>query len=792
MESKKIFLSLILLISIMMFLNSIQAKIVLSNPVEQYNLGDEIKQDIKVLTIEPFNGFLRASLVCEMSSATPIISEVNTTNSTKTNKTNSSAPAQNTQTVSSVINSTVLLYYSPIATESNKEKSVSFSINAQNPGKCYILASLERQDKKIEEARTSIFLITSSINIEAVLNKQLFSPEQQLKVTGKIIMANGKEFNGAAIIFLDKRNFSSVVSKGSFSQTITLEKKISPGKHFLTIQASDDKGNFGIGNLTFEVTTIKTSLDIKVNNQTIMPDEILVITPSVLDQAGNIISENISLRLVQLNDLALTMQKRIILLEEIVLSGNSTQYKFAKDASPQDYTLEATGSGFAEQKTITVPRVEKINYTIIQSNGTENSVLVIKNIGNVKYQKPLEINFVIEDVSINKVIDVSLDVNEERTYSLNMIKGPEGLYKVTLKSEGEIKSFTDIPITGKVSSFLNLDSNETFKDFPWLILPLILIAALTIFLVFIRRDFFIKLFKSKKKTKVAEKLYGFETYNEQKTLPLKKESQKPISSFSSPKRSEPIKMSAFQKKTSMEKTEKAAMKDSQRFSTKNELIQDIYERNADSMLPAIKIIPATITGQKQEVTLLNIRINGLNYLTNLKNTDSYLFKELSEQFFSNVIKRISANSGVSGFYDNHLMIMFNVIPQANHASLAVKTAQEIKKIIEEFNQQLSSKKQLFEFNVAAGIHTGPLVLTSIGLDKSIKYSPIQDTTTIAQALEKKAFKNEILLSEMTYNKVSGIVQTKKITPVTIGNKAIPTYLVQEQAEKKKDSPYWMK
>jgi len=102
------------------------------------------------------------------------------------------------------------------------------------------------------------------------------------------------------------------------------------------------------------------------------------------------------------------------------------------------------------------------------------------------------------------------------------------------------------------------------------------------------------------------------------------------------------------------------------------------------------------------------------------------------------------------------------------------------------------KKQLFQLNIGAGIHTGSLVLTSIGLDKAIKYSPIQDTANIAKSLERKAFKNEILMSEATYNQVSGIIQAKKITPLALGNKAIPAYLLQEAVEKKKDSPYWAK
>ncbi len=763
MDTKKIFLSLTLLIGVIILIAGVQAKIVLSTPSEQYNLGDTIKQTITVITTENFNGFLRSSLVCSSNSSQ---------------------------------NQSTLLYYSPIITEANKEKAFSFSVSPTSIGNCYILALLEKDNSKVEEAKTSNFIITNKINIEASLNKQFFMPEQSLKVTGKIIMANGKEFSGAVTILEENKNYSTVASKGSFTTTIDLEKTIAPGKHVLLIQANDDKNNFGSVNINFEVGTVETELKIDINNETINPGEILIITPSLLDQAGNIIPENISLKLVQLEDLSLAMQKRTDLVEAIVLSGNSLQYKFDLYANPQDYRIEAETSGFKLEKIISVSRVEKINYTIVMSNDTAKSTLIARNLGNVRYQKPLEIIFKIGDTEVTKVLSIDLEVNEEKSYSLNIIKGPEGLYEITLKSEGQINSFTDVPITGRISGFLNM--SNTNSSLTWIIIPILIVALLAVILIAIRKNFFVNLFTPKKK-KQSQKVYGFETYKEetQTSLPLtKKDNQKPISSFSSAKKQEKdrpaaMKMSHVVKKEINKTVERAAIQDSRTYSSRNDTLQDIFENNSGS-LAASKIIPATIAGQKQEVTILNIKINGLNSLANIKNTDSFLFKELSNEYFSKIIKRISVNSGVASFYDNNFMILFNILPQANHTAQALKTAQEIKKITDEFNQELSMKKQLFQLNFAAGIHTGSLIITSIGSDKSIKYSPVQDTTNIAKSLERKAFKNEILLSEPAYNKVSSVIQAKKITPLALGNKAIPAYLVQETVAKKKDEPYWAK
>jgi class 3 adenylate cyclase len=743
---KKLTFLFILIIGIFIISNA-AAKIVLSTPAEQYNLGDDIKQDIKVMTVDDFEGFLRVSLICDNSNS-----------------------------------SGILLFYSPISTDAGKEKPFSFSFIATIQGKCDILALLEKDNNKIEQAQTSTFIITNKINVELELAKQFFMPEDTLKLSGKATMANGQSFNGAATIFLENKTYSAVVSKGSFSSSILLDKNIAPGKHSITTRLNDDKNNSGFGNITFEVGIVKTALLIKTNKDVINPGELLLITPLLIDQANGTIKEEISIKLVQLENLALGFKKRNFLLEEIVNSGNSTQYRFASDAPPQDYAIEAEGSGFSTEKIIRVPVVEKINLTI------NNSVLIIENIGNVKYQKPIEIDMILENLTIKKVINPKIDVNSQYLYPL---KAPQGDYQVILKSSNDTKTFLDVPIfglTGSVSGSINLEGKQ---DGNFFIPTIFLILLLIIVLIIIRRDFFIKVFKPKKNKKIPSKVYGFEVYHGEE----KKEESKPKKlDFPAPQKAEikeKMKMSDVKKQNQEKIKELATSHDARIFSSKIDVIKALYDKYSSS-LAASKIEPKKIAGQKQEISVLMLRINGLNDLIALKNKDSFLFNELADNYFSKVIKRIQANNGVADLYNNNLIVFFNVVQQPNHHSLALKTAQEIKKVTQELNQEINVKGQAFQLSISAGLHSGPLILTSIGQDKAVKYTPVQDTTNIAKALEKKAFKNEILMSESFYNKVSNIVQAKKIIPLALADRAIPTYLVQEQSQKKSETPYWIK
>ncbi len=792
MRNKTAFLIFGVLIIISIFaLSYVQAKIVLNSMNEQYNLGDEISQTLSVMTVDNFQGFLRASLYCGEQET--------------------------------------LIFYSPISTEQNKEKTFSFKFMASQAGACYIQATLEK-GSIIELEQSEMFDITSEIKIVPSLNKQFFMPGEELKISGKVTMINGKEFNGAARIILDDREYSSLVIRGAFSESIILEKNIAPGQHMLIIQLNDDKGNSGLSQITFEVGIVKTALIIETDKDTVLPGDILTIYPVVVDQAYNPLDEPIYVKLVRVDNLGLGFQKSIILLNEVINSTNQTNqtnetyvrpsvfYRFPLDAPPQDYVIEASGAGFTTKKIVYVPVVEKISYEI------SGSTLIIKNIGNVVYQKPIELSLVYGDVQIDKIINTKIKVDGQIEYDLNELKVPQGNYEVSLTSvEGTEKlSQVSLGITGQASGSLNLEKKESFF-FPMIVLILVLV----IILILIERKSFFGIFKKKKnKRQPPASVRGYEVYHDdydtKETKQVSVPAQKPSSanygrSFSSnhsaaqqnlksqgntasiskkmaeqPKQAQNyMKMSDITRGHQKSRIEASTSNDKRIFSSRIDVIKALFDKYAENLI-ASKIEPKTIAGQKKEISVLMLRVGGMNDLISLKNKDSFLFSELADTYFSKVLKRIQVNGGVADLYDNQFIIMFNVNPQGNHQAMALKTAQEIKKITQELNQELAVRGQTFQLSIGAGLHSGPLIVSSIGADKSLKYTPIQDTTNIAKALERKAFKGEIIMSESFYNQVSSIAQAKKITPLATGNIAMNAYLIQDKVEEKKNVPYWAK
>ncbi|MCX6742526.1 MAG: hypothetical protein NTX24_05155 [Candidatus Pacearchaeota archaeon] len=777
-----------LFVSLLLCTQNTQAKVVLSTMNEQYNLGDEINQNIKVITSDDFKGFLRATLVCT---------------------------SQDSTSESGFSGQETLLFYSPISLDQNKEKQFSFSFTVSNPSKCYISATLEKNSNVAEEGKSTTFLITDKVNLELTTAKQYFLPEDELKVTGKATMANGKSFSGAVTITLENKDYTTTATGESFSYTITLEKTIAPGMHVLLVKVIDDKGNTGEASTNYEIGVVKTALAILVNNMTFLPGDILVITPFLLDQANNSIEENLSVSIIQISDILLGFQQKRILLNEIVLSGKSTQYKFAKDAIPQDYKITVTGAGFTTETIVRISTVEKIIYHV------EESTLFVKNIGNVRYQNPLEIYFTIENITNKKIINLDLAINEEKSYQLS---APKGIYDLLFKSNDAVEEINKVPISGSVIGTVDLENKEQQATFTPIIILIVLVFLVSI-VILLKMGMFGNIFKKKKKKRLPEKIFGYEVYHDElqsssstmnkptSTMITKtpgssnKIISKPSSSVSSfisfsdsgsarsssqqqtPQKQ--VKMSDIRKYESSKKIERAVSTDTMLFSSSSDVMRNVFDKYAQG-LEANRITPKTIMGQKKEISILMVRVSGMSELMDLKKRDTYLFDELSNSYFSKVIQKISQGRGIADFADGHFIIFFNAVDQPNHYSSALRVAQEIKKSTEEFNQEIAAKGQSFRMGVAASLHAGPLMVASIGMDRTLKYAPLADTTAIAKSLERKAFKGEILMSESFYNKVSGSVQVKKITPLSLGKTAMNVYMIQETIQEKKKQPSWMK
>jgi adenylate cyclase len=178
-------------------------------------------------------------------------------------------------------------------------------------------------------------------------------------------------------------------------------------------------------------------------------------------------------------------------------------------------------------------------------------------------------------------------------------------------------------------------------------------------------------------------------------------------------------------------------------------------------------------------SLGELRLGGAREVVSIFFADIRGFTTYSEQhdpeqvvdaintYYSLAHKAIRANQGIVDKYmGDAVMAHFNspLLPQDAHAWLAVKTAWETRKLIEEYHQTTEPTTHL-EFGV--GVNTGEAVAGNVGAQDHMEYTLIGDAVNLAKRLQESAKPNQILLGQRTYELVKDRVVVNKLAPIQV-------------------------
>ncbi len=164
-------------------------------------------------------------------------------------------------------------------------------------------------------------------------------------------------------------------------------------------------------------------------------------------------------------------------------------------------------------------------------------------------------------------------------------------------------------------------------------------------------------------------------------------------------------------------------------------------------------------GAERELTIAFIDIRGFTRISeDMKARDVVA---LLNEFFQLVSDRILARGGtIDKFIGDSVMVYFGApLHHADHAVRAVTAAIEIVQACTERNQALARDPRravtphLIEPGI--GVHTGLVVVGSIGSDRRADYTAVGDAVNVAHRLEKLARPGEVLVSEAVQRHVRG-------------------------------------
>lgn len=174
-------------------------------------------------------------------------------------------------------------------------------------------------------------------------------------------------------------------------------------------------------------------------------------------------------------------------------------------------------------------------------------------------------------------------------------------------------------------------------------------------------------------------------------------------------------------------------------------------------------------GAREEVSIFFADIRG--FTTYSEQHDPEQVVEALNAYFSLAHKAIRANNGIVDKYmGDAVMAHYNtpLLPQAHHAWLAVKTAWETKKLIEEYHKTIGSAANL-EFGI--GVNTGEAVTGNVGAQDQMEYTLIGDAVNLTKRLQESAKPSQILLGQRTYELVQDRVVVNKLPPIQVKGRA---------------------
>lgn len=320
-----------------------------------------------------------------------------------------------------------------------------------------------------EEAATPSFEITSQIISSLQIENSIISPGETLKIKGTAIKKNGKNAEGFAKISIPIIGLttSSAIKGGAFTANLTIPLN-TPAKVYEILAVAEEKDSNSLiineGNSSTLVTIKQkpSSLDIALEKTEVKPSSELVFTPLLYDQTGELISESIIVNI---------FSPEGVLKEKRIASAGSAQSFYLQENSPPGYwKISLQFSNLSTKKEFSVQEVENASFFL------QNNTLIIKNQGNIPFQKIIEISI----GNAKEILNVAIPVAKESKYKLF---APSGEYSITIKDKETTSTLGNTFLTGKSISIKEITSKKGswFYILLWIIVILVLIAIAAVY-----------------------------------------------------------------------------------------------------------------------------------------------------------------------------------------------------------------------------------------------------------------------------------------------------------------------
>jgi class 3 adenylate cyclase/tetratricopeptide (TPR) repeat protein len=169
-----------------------------------------------------------------------------------------------------------------------------------------------------------------------------------------------------------------------------------------------------------------------------------------------------------------------------------------------------------------------------------------------------------------------------------------------------------------------------------------------------------------------------------------------------------------------------------------------------------------IEGERKQVTVMFCDMKGFTSLTErLGSEETYA---LMDQVYEILIHKVHDYEGtVNELTGDGIMALFGApIALEDAPQRAIRSALAIHREITELSDQLKSEKKMPPVKMRVGIHTGPVVVGTLGSDLRIEFKAVGDTVNLASRMEGLAEPGTTYVTEETFKLTEGFFRFESL------------------------------
>ena len=198
------------------------------------------------------------------------------------------------------------------------------------------------------------------------------------------------------------------------------------------------------------------------------------------------------------------------------------------------------------------------------------------------------------------------------------------------------------------------------------------------------------------------------------------------------------------------------------------LTQDI----PDTLAAKIRASQGVVAGERKLVTVMFCDLVGSTSIAERLDPEEY--RDLLEEYMTLVFREVYRVEGIiTHLAGDGVMALFGApVAHEDAPYRAIYAALAIRDALAVLNGRVRAGGSI-DLQVRIGVHTGPVVVGTVGSDLKMDYTAIGDTTNLAQRLQSVADPGMVLISDATHRLVRGFFEVRPARRFEVKGKRDP-------------------